>query len=357
MRLIITGGGTGGHLYPALAIGHAFQERGAEVRYIGSQGGIEKDIMKNGEFPTDLLPVEAMRNRSLMTLPKGVYRLLRSRSQAKRIVKEFAPDLIIGTGGYASFPVLDAGVSLGVKTMIHEANAEMGKANERLATKVDCLCVTYQSTARQIKNAKNVKITGMPVRDSVKISTREEGGKYLGIDDNTLLVTITGGSQGSHHINEAMAEYYKQYHSKKNILFYHIVGKQNNADGTAVEHAPHVRVKSYEERMDLVLARTDICVGRAGASFLAEVAVKGIPAVLVPYPFSNGHQEKNAAYFDGIGAAKMVLDRDLPGGLVEALNRLIDDEVYRKEVGQKMLGEAKADALDKIVEAGMALVR
>lgn len=357
MRLIITGGGTGGHLYPALAIGRAFQKRGAEVHYIGSRCGIEKDIMKNSDFPTDLLPVEAMRNKNLLTLPRGVYHLMRSRSQAKRIVKQFAPDLIIGTGGYASFPVLDAGVSLGVKTMIHEANAEMGKANERLAAKVDCLCLTYQSTARQVKNTKNVKITGMPVRESIKTSTREQGADYLGINDDTLLVTITGGSQGSHHINEAMAAYYEHYHGTDNILFYHIVGRQNTSDGTAVEHIPHVRVNTYEERMDLVLARTDICVGRAGASFLAEVAVKGLPTILVPYPFSNGHQEKNAAYFDGIGAANMVLDRDLPDGLIQALDRLIENETYRKNMGKKMLGEAKADALDKIVEAGIALLK
>ncbi|MEG1497041.1 MAG: undecaprenyldiphospho-muramoylpentapeptide beta-N-acetylglucosaminyltransferase [Clostridiales bacterium] len=357
MRIIITGGGTGGHLYPALAIGHEFKKLGAEVYYIGSEKGIEKDIMKNEVFKADFLPVEGIRNKNLLTLPGALVNLAKSYIMAKKLVKKFNPDLIIGTGGYASFPVIKSGASLGVKTLIHEANAEIGKANANLGAVVDCLCLTYKTTGEQIKSCKNMKITGMPIRESVKDATAAQGQEYLGIDKNTFLVTITGGSQGSHHINEAMTQYYSQAHSDKKVLFYHIVGKQNTEDAKAIANIPNVRVKDYEEKMDLVLARTDLVVGRAGASFLAEVSMKGIPAVLVPYPFSHGHQEKNAAYFHNIGAGYMVLDKELPQPLFAALDKLIADDVYRHTMGEKMANEAKGDALAKIVEAGLSLIK
>lgn len=356
MKVIISGGGTGGHLYPALAIGRAFREKGAEILYIGSTYGIEQNIMPNEEFRYELLPVKALRNKNIFVLSKNVFLVWRSFEMAKRIVSGFRPDLIVGTGGYASFPVLRAGERLGVKTLLHEANAAMGKANQELAALADCLCLTYADTAKYVKSAKKMILTGMPVRDSIKTSTRTQGSAYVGIDDDTLLVTVTGGSQGAHHINMAMAEYYKKYQDKKNVLFYHIVGKMNQNDASQLNY-PFVRVKEFEQKMDLVLARTDICIGRAGASFLAEIAVKGIPSILVPYPFSNGHQEQNAAYYDTKGAAKMVLDGEMGDKLGDALSRLLADKAYRDAMAEKMLLEAKGDALDRIVDAGMTLIK
>jgi UDP-N-acetylglucosamine--N-acetylmuramyl-(pentapeptide) pyrophosphoryl-undecaprenol N-acetylglucosamine transferase len=356
MKVIISGGGTGGHLYPALAIGRVFREKGAEILYIGSHYGIEKNIMPNEEFRYKLLPVKALRNKNIFVLTKNAYLVLKSFQMAKKIVADFKPDLIIGTGGYASFPVLRAGAKLGVKTMLHEANAEMGRANQELASLADCLCLTYPDTAKYVKNAKKILLTGMPVRDSIKTATREDGANYVGINDDTLLVTVTGGSQGAHHINLAMADFYKNYQEKKKVLFYHIVGKMNKDDVSLIQY-PFVRVKEYEQQMDLVLARTDICIGRAGASFLAEIAVKGVPTILVPYPFSNGHQEKNAAYYDLKGAAKMVLDGDMKDKLSPALNQLIEDEAYRHEMKEHMHREAKGDALQRIVEAGLSLIK
>ncbi|MDO4542070.1 MAG: UDP-N-acetylglucosamine--N-acetylmuramyl-(pentapeptide) pyrophosphoryl-undecaprenol N-acetylglucosamine transferase [Bacillota bacterium] len=357
MRIIITGGGTGGHLYPALAIGHEFAKLGAEVRYIGSCNGIEKDVMKKEVFVSDFLPVEGIRNKNLFSMPKALFNLARSYKMAKKLVRDFAPDLIIGTGGYASFPVIKAGIGLGCKTMIHEANAEIGKANANLGARVDCLCLTYKTTAEQIQSCKNIKITGMPVRDSVKTTDPIAGTEYIGVDDDTLVVTITGGSQGSHHINEAMAAYYRQMPTDRNILFYHIVGKINGADAELVKGLKNVRVKEYEEKMDLVLSRTDIIVSRAGSSSLAEISIKGIPGILVPYPFSHGHQEKNAAYYHNSGGAIMVLDKDLPQGLFEALDTVIENADKRNTMSKAMAAEAKPEALAKIVEVGLALIK
>lgn len=357
MRIIITGGGTGGHLYPALAIGHEFAKLGAEVRYIGSENGIEKDIMKNEVFVSDFLPVEGIRNKNLFTMPKAVLKLAKSYRQAKKLVRDFAPDLIIGTGGYASFPVIKAGIGLGCKTLIHEANAEIGKANANLGARVDCLCLTYKTTAKQIKNCRNLKITGMPVRDSIKTTHAQVGAEYLGVDDDTLVVTVTGGSQGSHHINEAMAAYYRQMPQGRKILFHHVVGKLNPNDAEAIGGIEGVQVKEYEDKMDVVLGRTDIVVSRAGSSFLAEVSLKGIPGILVPYPFSHGHQEKNAAYYQQAGAAIMVLDKDLPQPLFTALDELITDVAKRQAMAKAMSREGRPDALAKIVKAGLELIK
>lgn len=358
MKVIISGGGTGGHLYPALAIGRAYAEKGAEILYIGSEFGIEKSIMPNQEFRYKLLPVKGFGSKNPLTLLKNANMVRKATAEAKKIVAEFGPDLIVGTGGYASFPVLRAGEALGVKTMLHEANAVLGKANKQLAAMCDCLCVTYEETASQV-NAKKTVLTGMPVRASIVTATGEEGGAYLGIDDDTLLVTITGGSQGAHHINVAMADYYKEFDSEKfgkKILFYHIVGKQNKADAALMDY-PFVRVKEYEEQMDKVLARTDICIGRAGASFLAEIACGGVPSILVPYPFSGGHQEKNAAYYDRCGAAKMVLDGEMAEKLGPALDRMIADPEYRSMIGDRMAEEGRPDALEHIVELGFELLK
>lgn len=356
MKVIISGGGTGGHLYPALAIGREFAKKGADILYIGSEYGIEKAIMPNQEFAFQLLPVKGFGSKNPLVLMKNANMLRKSYGMAKKIIKDYQPDLIVGTGGYASFPVMRAGASCGVKTLLHEANAEMGKANLKLAAVTDCLCLTYADTARQIKNAKNIVVTGMPVRGAIMEATAEQGAEYVGIDDDTLLVTVTGGSQGAHHINLAMAEYYKNHVSDRKVLFYHIVGKLNKADLPLMDY-PFVKVKEYEEKMDLVLARTDICIGRAGASFLAEIAVRGIPSILVPYPYSNGHQEKNAAYYDRCGAAKMVLDGDMADELGPALEHLIEDSASRQALGAKMKKEAKGDALQRIVAAGLDLMK
>lgn len=355
MKVIISGGGTGGHLYPALALGRAFREKGAEVLYIGSEYGIEKTVMPEEDFAYELLPVKALRNKNILVLTKNAALVWRAFEKAKKLVAKFQPDLIVGTGGYASFPVLRAGQRLGIKTMLHEANAEMGKANQQLAANTDCLCLTYPDTVKSVKSAKKILVTGMPVRDSIKTASRAQGGAYVGVDDDTLLVTITGGSQGAHHINVAMTDYYGSYAAKKKVLFYHIVGKLNRDDGEQLQY-PFVRVKEFEQKMDLVLARTDVCIGRAGASFLAEIAVKGIPAILVPYPFSNGHQEKNAAYYSERGAAEMILDKELKDKLAPALDRFLEDDAYRGEMAAKMLSEAKGDALQRIVAAGLALI-
>ncbi len=354
MKVIISGGGTGGHLYPALAIGRAYRDLGAEILYIGSEFGIENKIMPGGEFAYRLLPVRALRGGSLLSLPKSAAMVAHAFREAKKIVREFAPDLIVGTGGYASFPVLRAGEALNVPTLLHEANAEMGKANLELAKKAAAVCVTYADTAKQLKNEANVFLTGMPVRESVVTADREEGGRYVGIGGDTLLVVITGGSQGAHHINEAMKDYYRRYDGK-NVLFYHIVGRLNKTDLPDLDF-PFVAAREYEDRMDLVLARADVCVGRAGASFLAEIAVRGIPSILVPYPFSHGHQEKNAAYYDGRRAARMVLDGDMAESLGPALDSFIGDAALRAEVGANMAKEARADALKRIVEIGLELM-
>lgn len=356
MKVIISGGGTGGHLYPALAIGRAYAKKGAEILYIGSEFGIEKSIMPSQEFRFELLPVKGFGSKNPVTLLKNANLLRRSTAMAKKLVADFQPDLIVGTGGYASFPVLRAGEAMGVKTLLHEANAVMGKANKRLATMCDCLCVTYEETGAELKTKKTV-LTGMPVRESVVMSTREEGADYLGISDDTLLVTITGGSQGAHHINVAMAELYRSFDPSqydKKVLFYHIVGKRNVADGEAIQY-PFVRVKEYEEQMDKVLARTDVCIGRAGASFLAEIAVDGVASILVPYPFSGGHQEKNAAYYDRCGAAKMVLDRNMNTELAPVLHRLLSEEDTRKALSERMKEEGRPDALAQIVAEGERL--
>ena len=359
MKIIISGGGTGGHLYPALAIGREFAKLGAEILYIGSEYGIEKTIMPAQEFSYKLLPVKSVSGRRITELPKVAMLVAKSTSMAKKIIADFKPDLIAGTGGYASYPVLKAGEALGVKTLLHEANAEIGKANLNLANMCDCLCVTYADTAEGVKS-KHVVVTGMPVRDSVKTVTREEGGEYVGIDDDTLLVTVTGGSQGAHHINEAMADYYSRFVPAENaehkkILFYHIVGTRNEEDAAKMQY-PFVRVKNYEEQMDKVLARTDICIGRAGASFLAEVTVKGIPSILVPYPFSGGHQEKNAAYYHRCGGARMVLDGNMPQELGPVLDELIAHKDLRDVMSGKMQAEAKPDALDVIIREGLSLI-
>lgn len=357
MRIIISGGGTGGHLYPALAIGRALKARGAEVLYVGSSNGIEKEIMPKEEFSYHLLPVEGIHKKAGWELLKSLWQAERSYGMAIKLVREFKPDLVIGTGGYAAYPILRAAVKHGAKTMVHEANAELGMANRKLAAMVDCLCLNYGDTAKALKNAKRIEIVGMPIRDSVQKTTRAEGMDYLHIPGDKLMITITGGSQGSRRINEAMANLYRTYGDRDDYYFYHIVGKNNVADTEAYDAYPSVNRVAYEEHMDLVLSRTDLCIGRSGASFLAEIAVKGIPSILIPYPFSGGHQEKNAAYFAKKEAAFMVLDRDLPEGLEEKFARLIADSDLRKKMSENMQKEAKADALERIIKIALGLLK
>lgn len=357
MRIIISGGGTGGHLYPALAIGRAFRDKGAELLYVGSSHGIEKEIMPGETFAYQLLPVMGISKKNGLKLAKSLWFVQKSYGMAKKIVREFKPDLAIGTGGYAAYPILKAAAAYGAKTMVHEANAELGLANRRLAPVVDCLCLNYSNTAQSIHNAKRIELVGMPIRGSIKSASRKEGGVYTGAGTDRLLVVVTGGSQGSQHINEAMAGIYRDFGQRQDICFYHITGRPHLEACAGYGHYGNVKLIDYEERMDLVLARTDICIGRAGASFLAEISCRGLPAILVPYPYSGGHQEKNAAYFEGKGAALMVLDRDLPQGLERKFARLAGDEVLRAQMAAAIKKEARTDALERIVKIGLGLLR
>jgi len=362
VRIIITGGGTGGHIYPALAIAKGLQNKVPEVDilYVGTKNGLEADIVPKSALPFKTINVEGLyrpfSHRTLFSLFKAV----KGSWDGRKILRYFKPHVVIGTGGYVCGPLVFSAATLGIPTLIHEQNAFPGLTNRILARFVRHICVTFEDSLKYFPRKENISITGLPIRDEIISRKRLIGLENLGLSTDRLTVVITGGSRGARSLNYAMSSVYQKYQNDKNIQFYHITGQTGYQESLSfykenrIEVLNHDRIKivPYLYQMEDALAAADIIIGRAGASFLSEVMVKGIPSILVPYPFAAAnHQEHNARAMEKRGAAKVILDQELEEGkLLSDLETIISNVTFRSQMGAAAKEMGKANALDDIIK-------
>jgi len=358
MKIILTGGGTGGHIYPALAIASEIKRRipTAELLYVGTARGLESKIVPPVGIPFKTIDITGIDRSSMLKASKTLIKFPFSFFQARDIIKEFQPDIIVGTGGYVSFPVVLAGTFMDIKTVIHEQNAIPGLANRNLARRVNCVLLTFEE-ARKFLDAKNIKLTGLPVRPEIMALDRQKIKAEAGGGEFTLLAF--GGSLGSSSINQAMLTIVDRYRNEKINLIW-ITGQAGYVD---MQHAlpKRVDVKSlicsltmvpYMYNMEEALAVADLAVCRAGASTVCELEILGVPAIFVPYPYAaENHQEKNARALVEKNAALMVIDEFLDGDtLYNTIQNLRLDRQKLQEMGQNMQREARPNALKDIVD-------
>ena len=361
MKIILTGGGTGGHIYPALAVAERLQQLhpDCEILYVGTTRGLENEIVPKRGIPFRTIHAQGLPRKINAAFFKAIKSSADGCLEARKIVKEFQPDVVIGTGGYVCGPVVLAAKMQGIPTMIHEQNAFPGITNKLLARFVDRIMVNFKESGNYFVHKDRITVTGLPVRQEVLTVKKQEGISYFGFSEEKTTLLVSGGSRGARSLNRAMAESYPKLIEDSNLQIIHLTGKLDYEDtlqaiqeaGINLADYPQIVVKAYLDEMQYGLAAADYCVGRAGATFLAEITACGIPAILVPYPYAaENHQEFNAKALVDENAALMLLDKDLSAdSLSAAIIELYQNTEKRKQMAECSRAIGKPDALDNIV--------
>ncbi|AEF95177.1 UDP-N-acetylglucosamine--N-acetylmuramyl-(pentapeptide) pyrophosphoryl-undecaprenol N-acetylglucosamine transferase [Desulfotomaculum nigrificans CO-1-SRB] len=361
MRVIVTGGGTGGHIYPALAIAKGLQSRfnNTEILYIGTNRGLEADIVPKANFPFKAITVAGFQRKLSPANLKVLWQAMQGYQEARAIIKEFKPDVVIGTGGYVCGPVVLAAARRGIPTLIHEQNALPGITNRILSRFVDQVTATFEDSLKYFPKKARVTVTGLPVRPEITQADRSTALQSLNLQQGPLTLLVFGGSRGARRINQAMIEVIREYANDPDIQILHATGQvgyqefldQVTRNGMNLDNYVNITIKPYLYNMHEALAAADLVVSRAGAATLAELTVLGLPSILIPYPYAaENHQEHNARALADRGAAILIRDAELTGvKLVQQLKELLDDKkrLQNMSVASKNLG--RPEALNDII--------
>ena len=360
LKAIVCGGGTGGHIYPALAIAEQLRADGARVLYMGAGDSTEQKLAAAAGFSFRGVDCCGL-HKSSPRLIADLWRNYRGLRQARRIISGFAPEIVIGTGGYAEAPVIKAAQGLGIPTLLHEQNAYPGLANRRLSRKARAVCLTFGAAAPYFPHPDRLHETGLPVRRQVLEASREAAWDYFGVEGEergipTLL--ITGGSLGAASLNRAAVEAYPALLAA-GVRVIHLCGRKNfhEIKGSAPDH-PRLILLPYLEDMQHALALADLAVGRAGASFSAETLCLGLPTVLIPYPYAaNDHQRFNARAMAEGGASVVIEDDALNGGvLTRTVLDLLNDAERLRTMSESAKAMARYDAAREIAAVAYGLI-
>jgi UDP-N-acetylglucosamine--N-acetylmuramyl-(pentapeptide) pyrophosphoryl-undecaprenol N-acetylglucosamine transferase len=369
LKILIAGGGTGGHIYPALSIADALQRRdqGAEFLFVGTERGLEADLVPRNGFSLRTLKISGFQRRMSWRNVENIGNTFRSLWDSHRILKMFRPDAVIGTGGYVCGPVLLAAAMSGIPTLIQEQNSFPGVTNRILARFVNVVALGYDDAKPRFGHVKARFISsGNPVRSGFLAVERAEAQKTFGFVDGKLTLLIAGGSQGARSINTAALHIHRWFANSNSIQIIHITGSTEyeavidllRREGLPTDEPGKGRlVAPYLHNMAQAMALADIAVSRAGAIALAEIALCGIPSILVPYPHAaENHQEFNARSFVDKGAARLILDRELDGDhLCMIVRELVENTEARQKMQAASRNLAKPDAAERIASEVIAL--
>ncbi len=354
LKVIIAGGGTGGHIFPAVAIGHALQrlQPGTELLFVGALGKMEMEKVPQEGFNIIGLDIVGFNRANLLKNIMLPYRLLKSRWKASSILKEFQPHVVIGVGGYASFPMLSAAQAAGVPTLIQEQNSYAGKSNKILAQKANAVCVAYEGMNKFFPASK-LLITGNPVRKAIADmqGNADEARKTLGLDINKPVVLVIGGSLGAKSINESIdAGVAKILESGAQLLWQTGSLYEQRAKELAAKYSD-VKTFTFIKNMPQAYLAADVVVSRAGALSIAELCIAAKPVIFVPYPFAaEDHQTSNAKALVDKGAAILVKDADAPSRMVNELVALLADKQKQQQMSVSIKAMAIADADERIAK-------
>ena len=361
MRVIVSGGGTGGHIYPALAIAERIlaDMPGSEVLYIGCDNGLENNIVPTTSIPFKTISAKGLPRKLTPALAKSLFINSKGVVEARRYIKEFKPDLVIGTGGFVCGPTVLMACANRVPAMIHEQNAYPGMTNRLLASRVNKVMINYPEAARFFVKAKETVLTGLPVRDDIGKLSREGGCAKFGLDPAKKTVLITGGSRGARTINRVCALALTGILANPDVQVIFITGKAGYVEtslllkdsDSSVLRNERLCFLEYTHDMPYALAAADVVIGRAGATFLAEIAMCGLPGILIPYPYaSDTHQQFTAQAVVAAGAGEMILDAELTvPKLTAALNNFLCNDDYYQAKKEAMQGLARPSAMDDIM--------
>ena len=372
-RVIFTCGGTAGHVNPAIALAQMIAEKNpeAEFLFVGAERGLEKDLVPKAGYDFRTVHISSF-HRSFK--PKEIKHnlvslcnLVRSPGEARAILKEFQPDAVIGTGGYASFPVVKAAAKMGIPTAVHESNMVPGLTTEMLEPFADRVMVGFESCRKHYKHPDKVLVTGTPVRGDFFALTKEEAKRKLGVDDGRPLIVSFWGSLGASGMNRQMADFLALEAAKEPFHHIHGAGKGGypqimallKEKGVDLEQHPSLQVREYIYDMAPVMRAADLVICRAGASTISELTALGVPALIVPSPYvTNNHQEKNARLLETHGGAVVITEPEATGGgLYDAVSAILSDSEKRSSMARAMKELGIPDATERIYDTVMALVK
>lgn len=368
MHILFAGGGTAGHINPALAVAGYIREQhpDAHISYIGTPDKLEAKLVPEKGYNFRTIEVAGFQRKlNAKNIQRNVVafrKMLTSSVESRKILKELQPDVVVGTGGYVSGPVLREAAKLGIKTAIHEQNAFPGITTKALSGSVDAVMLAMPEAEKYLKLKAKPIITGNPVRSELLRMTREQARERLGFDDRPMLLSF-GGSLGARRINEAVEELIK--HHNGSGRFYHIHGTGNvgysdmlsHLDTVGVTPAGEVNIREYIKDMDVCMAAADLVICRAGAITLSELCACGKPAILIPSPYvAENHQFHNAMTLKRVGAAEIIEEKDLSGeSLISAVEGLIENKPRLAEMSAAAKKHAITNANERIYEVIMQL--
>ena len=362
MKIVIAGGGSGGHLFPGVAVAEELKKRDGrnEVLFMGTEQGLEARVIPELGYPIRFVRAGGMRGKSTLQRFVAIMKLLHATWASLRFFRATRPDIVIGTGGYVSAAPVLAARMLGIPTLILEQNLVPGLANRLLANAADLIAVTYYDSMSSLPRHKT-HLTGNPVRSSILSGRRERALDIFGLDSQRITVLVIGGSAGALRINEAViSALTMMLDIREHIQFVHQCGEKSFERvrkaylnmGFRAMAAPFIR------EMAEAYAVADIVVSRAGATSLAEITALGRPAIIIPYPYAAGHQSYNAQRLSDAGACVHIPDSELEGGVLTAeIRKLYGSEELRGEMRRAARGLGRVDAAGKVADLAVSLVR
>ncbi len=362
-KVIISGGGTGGHIFPAIAIANAIRniEPAAEILFIGAEGRMEMDRVPAAGYQIEGLNISGLQRR--MTIKNLIvpYRILTSLMKAERIIRKFKPDVAIGVGGYASGPTLRVAMLKKIPTLIQEQNSYPGITNKLLGRNADKICVAYEGMERFFPKGKLI-LTGNPVRQNIVVrpDLLTEALTHFGLEPDKKTILVTGGSLGAGTINRSIRSYLVN-NGNANIQIIWQTGSYYYPEILSDEkltHLEHVKILPFIDRMDLAYTAADVIISRAGAIAISELCLIGKPIILIPSPnVTEDHQTKNARALVKKNAALMLKDSEAVERLPVMLNELLKDEYRQEDLSENILSMAIGNAAERIAAEAFALIK
>lgn len=372
MNVIFTCGGTAGHVNPAIALAGLMQSRDPSVNilFVGSKRGMERKLIEKAGYRFQEIEIDNFRRSfSPAAIKHNLHTamlVVKTPKDAKKILQEFQPDLIVGTGGYASYPVVKYGAKAGIPTALHESNAVPGLTTKALEKEVQKVMVGFEACRQHYSNPDRVVVTGTPVRGDFFTHTKEEAREKLGYRDEKPLVISFWGSLGASHMNEEMVEFIRtEIAAGQPFHHIHAVGtsgypkmmealKEAGLDLTGTD----IDVREYIYDMPTVMRAADLVISRGGASTISELTALGIPSIIVPSPnVVNNHQEKNARVLEEAGGIKLILETDSSGELLyHTAMDVLGDSQLRTNMSKAMRSLSVPDATERIYQTVMGLL-
>lgn len=356
MRVILSGGGTGGHINPALSIAGYIRniEKDSDILFVGTKRGLESTLVPKENFPIKYVDVEGLKTSLSFKNIKSLMKFAKAISKCKKIIKDFKPDIVIGTGGYVCAPVVYAANKLGIPTIIHEQNVFPGSAIKFLSKKSSVTAISFDESRKYLKDAKEILTVGNPIRPAILEVDRNTSRDKLGLGDEKFIV-VFGGSLGAKKINDVVAEYLASLNDD-NIKVCFATGERDYdrvMEKLGASISQNIDVRKYIHNMDEVLSAADLVICRSGAMTVSELCVLGRPSILIPSPnVTHNHQEYNARALSDIGAARIILEKDFD---TDTLKREIEN-CFESEISLSAMSE-KADSLKMTDASDMIYIK